>query len=163
MARSVFFSFHYQNDIWRANRVRNSNVVEGVAAAGFKDASLWEETKKKGDAAIKKLIDDALVGTTVTAILIGSKTAGRKYIDYEIKQSYARRNGLLGIYIHNLKNERGLTDVQGRNPFMDYHVTSPDGSKRYLSDIFKTYDWIYNDGYNNFGNWVESAYKQMNP
>lgn len=163
MARSVFFSFHYQNDIWRANQVRNSNVVEGVAAAGFKDASLWEETKKKGDAAIKKLIDDALVGTTVTAILIGSKTAGRKYIDYEIKQSYARRNGLLGIYIHNLKNEYGLTDVQGRNPFMDYHVTNPDGSKRYLSDIFNTYDWIYNNGYSNFGNWVEAAYKQWNP
>jgi hypothetical protein len=163
MARSVFFSFHYQNDIWRVNQVRNSNIVEGVAAAGFRDASLWEETKKRGDAAINKLIDDALNGTTVTAILIGSKTAGREYIDYEIKQSYARRNGLLGIYVHNIKNEYGRTDIQGRNPFSDYHITNSDNTTRVLSDIFHTYDWVYGDGYHNFGDWVEAAYKQMNP
>jgi hypothetical protein len=66
MARRVFFSFHYQNDVWRANQVRNSHIVDGTAAAGFQDGSLWEEAKKKGDAAIKKLIDDGLSGTTVT-------------------------------------------------------------------------------------------------
>ena len=49
MARKVFFSFHYQRDLWRVNVVRNSGVIDGVAAAGFHDASLWEETKKKGD------------------------------------------------------------------------------------------------------------------
>lgn len=109
------------------------------------------------------MIDDALVGTTVTAILIGSGTAGRQYVGYEIIKSYAKRNGLLGIYIHNLKNEYGLTDNQGRNPFSDYHVTYSDGTKKYLSDIFMTYNWVYDDGYHNFGEWVETAYKQMNP
>jgi hypothetical protein len=55
MPRKVFFSFHYERDIWRTNVVRNSGVVEeGSAAAGFYDASLWEETKKKGDAEVKK-------------------------------------------------------------------------------------------------------------
>lgn len=49
MAHKVFFSFHYERDIWRTNVVRNSGVVEGSAAAGFHDASLWEEAKKKGD------------------------------------------------------------------------------------------------------------------
>ena len=48
MARTVFFSFHYQRDIWRVNQVRNIPNITGVAAAGFKDASLWEEAKKKG-------------------------------------------------------------------------------------------------------------------
>ena len=33
------------------------NVI-GCASSGFQDASLWEETKKKGDTAIKKLIDE---------------------------------------------------------------------------------------------------------
>lgn len=55
MARRTFFSFHYQRDIWRANVVRNSGVVIGSSAAGFQDASLWEEAKKKGDTEIKKL------------------------------------------------------------------------------------------------------------
>ena len=57
MARKVFFSFHYERDIWRTNVVRNSGIVEGTSAAGFHDASLWEEAKKKGDADVKKLIE----------------------------------------------------------------------------------------------------------
>jgi hypothetical protein len=129
-------------------------MVEGVAAAGFKDASLWEETTRKGGAAIKKLIDVALVGTTVTAVLIGSKTAGREYIDYEINQSFSKNNGLLGIYIHNLEDQNGKTDIRGRNPFVDV-LTS-------FGPHVKTYDWIYDDGYDNIGKWVEDAYKQMN-
>jgi hypothetical protein len=64
MARKVFFSFHYERDLWRVNVVRNSGVVEGVSAAGFQDASLWEETKKKGDDAVKRLIDSGLSATT---------------------------------------------------------------------------------------------------
>ena len=51
MARRVFFSFHYQRDLWRVNVVRNSAMVDGVSAAGFHDQSLWEETKKRGDVA----------------------------------------------------------------------------------------------------------------
>src|SRR5881397_2946215 len=93
MARKVFFSFHYERDIWRTNVVRNSGIVEGTAAAGFHDASLWEEAKKKGDAEVKKLIDKGLVGTSVTVVLIGAETANRKFVDYEIEQSIARGNG----------------------------------------------------------------------
>lgn len=74
MARRVFFSFHYQRDVWRANVVRKSGEFIGTAAAGFQDASLWEEAKRKGDAAIKKLIDDNLDGTTVTCVLIGAES-----------------------------------------------------------------------------------------
>jgi hypothetical protein len=46
MARKIFFSFHYQRDLWRVNVVRNSGAIEGISAAGFHDESLWEETKK---------------------------------------------------------------------------------------------------------------------
>src|SRR6266446_4551666 len=100
MARRVFLSFHYQRDLWRVNVVRNSGVVEGVSAAGFHDAYLWEETKKRGDGAIKKLIDSGLNGTSVTIVLIGAETASRTYVSYEIEQSVARRNGILGIRIN---------------------------------------------------------------
>src|SRR5579871_2477816 len=102
MARRVFFSFHYQHDIWKVNIVRNSHIVEGCAAAGFHDASLWEETKKKGDAAIKRLIDRGLENTSVTCVLIGAFTAQRQYVDYEIEQSVKCGNGLLGVHINNI-------------------------------------------------------------
>ena len=113
MARRVFFSFHYQNDVWRANQIRNSHIVDGTAAAGFQDASLWEKTKKEGDEAIKRLINKGLENTTVTVVLIGSQTANRKYVRYEIEQSIARGNGLLGVFIHNLKDQDGKTTTKG--------------------------------------------------
>ncbi len=116
MARRVFFSFHYQRDIWRVNQIRNIPEITGSAAAGFQDASLWEEARKKGDAAIKKLIDEGLKNTSVTVVFIGYKTAGRRYINYEIQQSLARGNGLVGIQINQLKNQDGEVDPVGETP-----------------------------------------------
>ncbi len=116
MPRRVFLSFHYQRDIWRVNQIRNIGEIVGTAAAGFHDASLWEEAKKKGDAAVKAMIDEALKNTSVTVVCIGAATAGRKYIDYEINRSIARGNGLLGIQIHELKDRAGHSDTPGATP-----------------------------------------------
>lgn len=116
MARRVFFSFHYQRDIWRVNQIRNIGQIVGTAAAGFHDASLWEEAKKKGDAVIKAMIDEGLKNTSVTVVCIGGATAGRKFINYEISQSIARGNGILGVQIHGLKDRLGNTDTVGSTP-----------------------------------------------
>src|SRR5271156_5987746 len=116
MARRVFFSFHYQRDVWRVNQIRNIPEITGTAAAGFQDASLWEEAKKKGDATIKKMIDDALYNTSVTVVFIGSKTSGRTYINYEIQKSLDRGNGVVGIQIHHLKDKNANTDDAGSTP-----------------------------------------------
>ena len=116
MARRVFFSFHYQRDVWRVNQIRNIPEITGVAAAGFADASLWEEARKKGDAAIKRLINEGLKNTTVTVVCVGYRTAGRKYINYEIDQSLARGNGLVGIQIHRLKDKDENVDPPGVVP-----------------------------------------------
>lgn len=118
MARRAFFSFHYQRDVWRVNQIRNIPEVIGTAAAGFQDASLWEEAKKKGDAEIKKMIDAALYNTSVTVVFIGYKTAGRTYINYEIQKSIDRGNGLVGIKIHHLKDKDGKTDPEGDIPYL---------------------------------------------
>ncbi len=159
MARRVFFSFHYERDIWRANVVRNSWVTQDTA--GFFDASLWEEAKKKGDEAIKRLIDKGLENTSVTAVLIGAETFDRQYVLYEIIQSHNRGNGLLGISINNIADKNGLTDYAGRNPFDKVYVERS-GARVYLTQIYPTYDWILNDGYNHFSDWIENAYKQAN-
>jgi hypothetical protein len=37
-------------------------------------------------------------------------------VRYEIDQSIARGNGLLGIYIHNLKDQNGRTSAMGQPP-----------------------------------------------
>lgn len=116
MARRVFFSFNYEKDIWRVNQIRNIPNVIGTARAGFADASLWEEAKKKGDAAIRKMIDDGLVGTSVTVVCITYGTSARKWVNYEIDKSLERGNGLLGLQIHHLKDEKGQTTSPGAIP-----------------------------------------------
>lgn len=159
MARRTFFSFHYERDIWRANQVRKSWVTQDGESAGFFDASLWEEAKKKGEEAIQKMILEGLKNTTVTAVLIGAETAKRKYVRFEIIESYRRDNGLLGVYIHRLRDEDGETDDKGDNPF-DYIYITQDDKKVYFSSLYPTYDWVGDDGYSNFGTWVEKAAKQ---
>lgn len=142
MARRAFFSFHYERDIWRANVVRNSWVTQDRKASGFFDASLWEESKAKGDAAIKSLIDEGLKNTSVTVVLIGKETASRTYVQYEIDKSIERGNGLLGVRIEKIGDKDGSTDDAGANPL-------PAGYPLYL--------WNKDKGFKNLGAWIEEA------
>lgn len=116
MSRRVFFSFHYQRDIFRVNQIRSLPNVLGSAAAGFTDASLWEATKRQGDAAIKRLIDGGLLNTSVTMVCIGAATAGRTYVNYEIAESAKRGNGLLGLRINHLIGHDRSRDALGAVP-----------------------------------------------
>ena len=54
MARRVFFSFHYDEDINRSMTVRNSWVTQGKEAAGFIDKAEFEKVKKNGENAVYK-------------------------------------------------------------------------------------------------------------
>lgn len=157
MPRRVFFSFHYEADVWRASQIRNSWLTKpDRQAAGFWDAAAWEQVKRQGTGAVERWIDRELQNTSVTAVLIGSQTADREYVQYEIKQSYLRGNGMLGIYIDLCKDRNGLTCSRGMNPFSLLYVNTPQGLT-YLSSRYSTYDWIFNSGYNNFPAWVEAA------
>lgn len=131
MARRTFFSFDYRH-VWKVNQIRGLVNVISSAAAGFQDASLWEEAKKKSDFAIKKMIDDGLRNTSVTVVLVTHGTSIRKFINYEIDQSLARGNGLVAVQIHQLKDQGGSTGVPGAIPpqiarygFEAYKYTTP--------------------------------------
>lgn len=156
--RRVFFSFHYERDIWRANVVRNSWVTKEREDAGFWDASLWETAKKTGDDAVKRMIDDGLKNTSVTVVLIGAETSSREWVRYEIKKSHERGNGLLGVYIHNIKTQSGLTDTKGDTLFGDIGKDIS-GNFIYFWGLYPTYDWVYDDGYNKLSSWIETAAK----
>lgn len=161
MVRKVFFSFHYEEDSWRASQVRNSSITKpDLETAGYIDAAEWEEIKEGGNEAIKEWIAENLKGTSVTAVLIGTETANRDWVIYEIQESYKKNNGMIGIYIHNCKDSSGQTCAQGDNPFTKLYITDENGQRVYLSQIYPTYDWVLHDGYNNLGDWVEGAAKQ---
>src|SRR5438046_2389562 len=105
MPRYIFFSFAY-DDVknFRVNVVRNSWLLNNNQET-FIDGSMWEKAKAKGPAYIKRLIDSGLNQTSVTAILIGSTTANRRWVNYEIIKSFERGNGILGIHINRIKGK----------------------------------------------------------
>ena len=139
MARSVFYSFHYNADHSRAALVRNMGVVEGNRPASDND---WESVTKGGDEQIKKWIADQLKGRSCAIVLIGHGTAGRKWISYEISTAWNEKKGVFGIYVHNLKDLDGKQSAMGSNPFD--HVTFTSTGNR-LSTIVPAYNPPYSD------------------
>src|ERR1039458_9025714 len=125
MAREVFFSFHHEDDIWRVNQVRNANVVAGSRLAGFFDHSEYEIAKKRGKEVIQRMILSYLKDTTVTVVLIGTKTASRRWVKYEIGQSIARKKRVLGIYIHRLNDPHTRPSSRGAKPAVPQGVDFP--------------------------------------
>ena len=112
--RQVFYSFHYEEDVWRTSQVRNIGFVEGNRPVTDND---WEQVKRGGDTAIKRWINNQMEYRSCTIVLVGEKTADRKWINYEIKESWRQGMGVVGIYIHGLKNRFGETAPKGKNPF----------------------------------------------
>ena len=95
-------------------------------------------------------------------VLIGEKTANRKWINYEIKRAYELNKGIVGIYIHKLGNSSGMQDNKGNNPF-DY---IPNKNNEKLSKYVKCFDstyssskCVYNDIKNNIENLIEDCIK----
>ena len=134
MARKCFYSFHYQPDNARVAQVRNIGVIEGNTSASDND---WETVSRGGEPAIQRWIDRQLEGRTATIVLVGTNTANRKWINYEIVKSWDRGMGVVGICVHGLKNLDGLTSSMGQNPF-DYIGYANTG--RQLSSIVKCYN-----------------------
>ena len=156
--RQVFYSFHYKPDSWRSSMVRNIGVIEGNRPAPDND---WETITKGGDAAIQKWINEQMHYRSTTIVLVGSQTAGRKWINYEIEKTWKEGMALLGICIHRLKDSGGVQSLQGANPFTGFNINGTP-----LNQIVNLYNPPYTDSKdvynyiaNNISDWVEEAVK----
>jgi len=113
ITRRVFYSFHYKPDSWRVSKIRNIGAIAENKPVHDND---WE-TIKGNEAKIERWIQDQLYGRSCTVVLIGGNTAGRKWINYEIKESWKKGMGVLGVHIHNLTDHTGNFCSRGANPF----------------------------------------------
>ena len=134
--RQVFFSFEYRKDAWKASEIRNMGKVS--EASTFSDND-WEDVKYKSDLAIRNWIDNQLVMRSCIVVLVGSTTASRKWVKYEIEKAYELNKGIVGIYVHGLKDNYGNQTIQGPNPF--YGLRNKDGER--LSNFVNCYDPPY--------------------
>lgn len=137
--RQVFYSFHYELDNWRASQVRNMGIIEGNRPATDND---WEQVKKGGETAIKRWIDQQMQYRSCTVVLVGTNTANREWINYEIRKSWDNNMGVVGIHIHGLENRLGYRAPKGQNPFN--YLFFQNGTK--LSNFAKCYDPLGRSG-----------------
>lgn len=158
MARkSVFYSFHFDNDVMRVQQIRNIGALDGNTPVSPNE---WERLKRTGDVAVKRWIDDSMRYKRCLLVLIGSQTAHRPWVKYEIEKAWNDRKGMLGIYIHNLKCPRTGTCTKGANPFDQFTLS---GGNR-LSSVVNTYDpnafAAYRDIAANIESWIDTAIAQ---
>lgn len=156
--RNAFYSFHYDLDNWRASQVRNMGVVDGNHPVSDND---WEQVKKGGDAAIERWIENQMSGRSCVVVLIGNQTSNRKWVLHEISKGWNLNKGVVGIYVHNLRDALGRQVGKGASPFSK---VTHNPTKLPLSSIVKTYDPPFFDSQqvyayikNNVGTWIEEA------
>lgn len=146
MPRKVFYSFHFDNDNWRAGQIRNIGSVEGDKPV---NGNKWEEVKSKSDLSIQTWIDENLKDKSCLVVLIGEKTSDRKWVNYEIKKARELGKAVCGIYIHKLEDFNGKQSTKGKNPLQS-HI--PVFESDYASSSF-----VYDDIKNNITDLVEKA------
>lgn len=154
--RQIFYSFHYSNDVMRVQQIRNIGALEENKPVS---ANEWENVKKGGDTAIKRWINDNMQNRSCVVVLIGTETANRPWVKYEIEHAWKEGKGILGIYIHNIKCPNNGKCSQGANPFEKVTV---DGKK--LSTLVNCYNPSPTDAYGDIASklegWIETAINQ---
>lgn len=155
--RQIFYSFHYANDVFRVQQVRNIGALEDNPPVS---ANEWETVKRGGEAAITRWIQSNMANRSCVVVLVGTETASRPWVQYEIKKAWSDRKGLFGIHIHNLRCPRNGVCVKGTNPFEQFNLNGTP-----LSTIVPCYDpgnSAYNQIQSNLENWVEHAIQLRN-
>lgn len=110
---SVYFSFHYERDVYRVQLVRNMGAISGQTLLSAQD---WEEVRQQGYEAIAEWIDEQMKWKAALVVLIGKETANRPWVQYEIQRAWEARKPMLGIRIHGL-SALGKIDTAGPDPF----------------------------------------------
>ena len=74
-------------------------------------------------------------GKSCVVVLIGEYTANRPWVRYEIEKAWTEGKGVVGIYIHNLRNRERLQAPKGSNPLSNLYL-----GRHRLSEIVPTHD-----------------------
>ena len=154
--RQIFYSFHYDNDVFRVQQIRNIGALEDNKPVSDSE---WETVKKGGDKAIEKWINDNMKYRSCVVVLIGEETAKRPWVKYEIKKAWQDEKGLLGIHVNNLKDPKTGTCSKGTNPFDQFTFKDNNVNIKSIPCKSPSSTDAYNDIKNNMEAWVEEAIK----
>lgn len=162
--RQVFFSFEFNKDAWRASQVRNMGKVDNDSTFSDND---WEEVKQKSEADIKKWINDQMAKRSCLVVLVGATTSSRKWVKYEIEKAYELNKGIVGIYIHKLKDKDGEQTTKGSNPFYNVFIGKDNERlSKYVTCFDSSYSsstYVYDDIKDNIEELIEDAIANKAP
>lgn len=155
MAKKVFLSFHYDNDVMRTQLIRNLGSINDNQLI---QPNEWENVKRGGQQAIRNWINDQMNYKDCVIVLIGEDTANRDWVKEEIKLAKEKGKPMFGIYIHNLKDPNTGKCKKGKNPFdavfginnHNYQTYDPSDMDY---DGFRAYNTISK----NIDSWINSA------
>ena len=151
---NCFVSFHYKPDNWRVQQVKN---IGSIDEQPLLSANKWEEIKKEGDDAVRKWIDDNMRGKQCLIVLVGAKTADRRWVKYEIKKAWEKKLGVLAIYVHNLKDADGNQSTKGSDPFAGLTVAGENIVGKVYDPPYSTSTYVYEYIADNVEGWVKAA------
>ncbi len=149
MPRHTFFSFHYVNDVMRAQVVKNAWVTQDRVDSGFFDKSAFEKAQIESPDSLKRFLTGKLDGTSVTCVCVGAQTFARPWVRYEIIRSVQLGKGLLGVRLDQVrcaqKVKQGFTGYEqsGENPFEHLGLTRQDGRVYWI--VWKDGKWVSYD------------------
>jgi hypothetical protein len=154
--KSVFYSFHFDNDVMRVQQIRQMGVIDGDEPVSPND---WEQLKRnKG---VEAWIQKNMAYKNAVVVLIGEETYKRPWVQYEIKKGWNDNRAVLGIHIHNLNCPNGGRCKQGTNPFNQFTVSGGLYSSWNMGNIVPVYNPSPTDTYNtiknNIDSWINEA------
>jgi hypothetical protein len=102
MARRIFVSFAYED----AGQARGFNLLPWNRNVDFDfvERHLINPADSENPDYIKSRIRSEMNGTSATVVLIGPTTATSEWVDFEIRESIARGNAVIGIRLKGAEN-----------------------------------------------------------
>lgn len=101
MPRGLFISYQHKD----RNRARGFNLLQYNKNVNFqfRGRHLLEPVNSENKAYIRSKVREQLHGTSITVVLLGEKTHRSKWVEWEIKESIERGNGIVAIQLKDQK------------------------------------------------------------
>jgi hypothetical protein len=143
--RKAFFSFNFA-DIMRVNVVRDAwKVVNPESPLGgrtFYDSSLWERRQIEDPETVKRLIREGVGYTSAVCVLVGTETALRRWVRYEIARAVIDKRGLLAVHLNGIRHHNLLVPhVRGPNPLASMAVGKIQANNVLLPPVYYLFEY----------------------
>lgn len=105
--RTVFVSYHHQGDQMMVDEF--SDIFSETLDV-YTDRRLREPADSDDPDYLNQICRERIQYSSVTIVMVGLETGGRKFVDWEIRDTLYREHGLLGIKIPGHGNANWIPD-----------------------------------------------------